>query len=243
MGIGRMRMAVGGLGAALGFGLATAAPAAATLLPGASMQVSPTSVPAGGAVTVSGSGCAGNYEIQVRVGQGAPVATNGDASDDTWSVRVPIPAATAPGTYAVTAACDSYNEVDFYPERSVTVVAATTRTAGGGTTTTTAPATGATPTTARVASASTAAAGAGTGGAIPETGVPAGPSVAVATATLAIGGALLVLAQHLRTGHAAATPTPAALPMLPLAASPAPARPVPAPPIIRLRRRSAPPPA
>lgn len=126
-------VALGGL--VLGLGL-DVPPASATLAPGASMQVNPTSTTPGSTVTVSGSGCLGNYEIQVRLDQGLPVATSGDPSDDSWSVQLPVPAATAPGSHQITATCDSYDNVDHYAPVTLTVVAAATSTS---TTSTTSP--------------------------------------------------------------------------------------------------------
>ena len=110
---------------------APAAFAAPETLP--ALEVSSSTVVAGGSITVSGTACKANADYADAA---AFVLTDLDevfgleeqlVADGTWSVTLDFPANTAPGEYFLYAGCDNaYYDLDggFYPEESITVTAA-----------------------------------------------------------------------------------------------------------------------
>lgn len=84
--------------------------------PAASLTVTPATVPAGGTVTVSGTGCnAGDTVFLISAafpgqqfgGEGAVMATVSPVA--TFTAPATIPASTRPGTYPITARCGGAN--------------------------------------------------------------------------------------------------------------------------------------
>lgn len=137
---------VGVIGFAAAASAAQPGGAVRELVEGATIQVTPDVIDAGGTTTVSGTGCLGRREIQQAVhifitDDSENVVATGRAepdSDGEWTTDIKVD---TPGTFSVLASCDDYvgESPDDYPAQTLTVNEVKTTTTSQSPTDTSAP--------------------------------------------------------------------------------------------------------